>query len=271
MDVLYYRQDQNAGFLAGNGIFETQIGCQKAFRGRNVNRTAIFLLLPLALLCSYSSFAQPVDSVEGQGSLPTQEQAEDRPAIEEPTEYETSESPMDGPTLLMGVFIPLHDDIKEIYGSAFMLSGQYCLNMSNYMDLIGSVSYVKRSGDPYYDVPTFSSDKSSTIKIIPLEASVRRRVPLMRSPSGFVSRGLYFGAGINYILDREKIPGVLSAKGGNFGAQIFAGPQIFFTENLAFEGEIKLLLNEVGMEYENEEYSINLSALVFRVALSWYY
>lgn len=237
-----------------------------------MKKTAIVFLLSLALLYSYGSSAQPADSAGKPGLPPVEaEKAKSLPAAEEPAEVGATESPVDGPTLLMGVFIPLHDDIKEIYGSIFTLSGQYCLNMSSYMDLLGSIGYIKRSGDPYYDIPTFSSGKSSTIRITPLEVSVRRRVVLMRSPSGFVSRGLYFGVGVNYILAREKIPGILSAKGGNFGVQILAGPQIFFTENLAFEAEAKLLLNEVNMKYENEKYSINLSGLVIRIGLSWYY
>ncbi len=237
-----------------------------------MKRTVIVFLLLLALLYSYSSSAQPVGSVEESKLPPLKvEKAETQPVAEEPMEVEITESPLDGPTLLMGVFIPLHDDIKEIYGGTFALGGRYCLNMGNNIDFLGSIGYIKRSGDPYYDVPTFSPDKCSTIRIVPLEVNVRRRVVLMKSPAGFVSRGVYFGGGVNYILAREKIPGILSAKGGNFGVQIIAGPQVFFTKNLAFEAEAKLLLNEVTMKYENEEYSINLSGLVIRAALSWYY
>ena len=93
----------------------------------------------------------------------------------------------------------------------------------------------------------------------------------MKGPSGLISRGFYAGAGINYIRAVEKIPGLLSAEGGDFGIQIFAGPQMFFTDNLAFEGEAKLLINNVDMKYEDDRYSINLSGLVVRAALAWYY
>jgi len=53
--------------------------------------------------------------------------------------------------------------------------------------------------------------------------------------------------------------------------QIFAGPQIFLRDNVAFEGEAKLLLNQVNMKSNDIRYSITLSGLVIRVGLSWYY
>jgi hypothetical protein len=180
-------------------------------------------------------------------------------------------SPMDGLTLLMGVFSPLDDEMKGIYGGMFALTGQYSLSMSSSTDLLASIGLIQKSGNPYYNVPTFSSGDSSKIRIIPMEISVRRRVVLMKSPSGMVSRGLYAGAGINYMRATEKIPGLLSASGGDFGLQIFAGPQMFFTENLAFQGEVKFLTNEVGLKHEDKKYSVTLTGLVVKAALSWYY
>jgi len=235
----------------------------------------IALILSFVLLYSYGSFAQPVNSEEPKPP-PI---AKEKPVLEQSEEAEisalevgkTANAPMDGLTLLMGAFIPLHDEMKDIYGGAFMLSGQYCLNMSSSTDILASIGFMQKSGDPYYDVPTFSSKNSSNIHIIPLEISVRRRIALMRSQSGLVHRGFYAGAGINYIRATEESPGSLSASGGDFGMQIFAGPQIFFTNNVAFEGEVKLLMNEVDMKYEDNRYSITLSGLVIRAALSWYH
>ncbi len=226
--------------------------------------TAITFLL--FFLCFYSSSAQSVDSAEkedeGMGATFS-------PWMEE----EEMERPMDGISLLMGVYSPFDDEMKGIYGSAFSLSGQYCLNMSRSIDLLGAIGFVKKGGDPYYDIPTFSasSDESSSIRIIPLEISIRHRVALMKNPYGSLSRGLHAGAGINYIWAKEEIPGTPSASGGDFGVQIFAGPQIFINKNLAFEGEVKLLLNSVDMKYEEKRYSLTLSGLLIRAGLSWYY
>ena len=226
--------------------------------------TAITFLL--FSLCFYNSFAQPVDSAEkedeGMGAT-----------FSSWLDEEEMGQPMDGISLLMGIYSPFDDEMKGIYGSAFSLSGQYCLNMSRSIDLLGSIGLVTKGGDPYYDVPTFStsSDDSSSLRIIPLEISIRNRVALMKSPYGSLSRGLYAGAGINYIWAKEEIPGAPSASGGDFGAQIFAGPQIFINRNLAFEGEVKLLLNSVDMKYEERRYSLTLSGLLIRAGLSWYY
>lgn len=250
-----------------------------------MKKMAVTFLLPFVLLCLYGSFARSVKSAEEPKPPPIEEEnpvlkrsegAESQPDLDmasptQPKEAEKTWSPMDGLTLLMGVFSPLHDEMKDIYGGAFTLSGQYCLNMSSSTDVLASVGFMRKSGDPYYDVPTFSSDNSSTIRIIPLEVSVRRRIALMKSPSGLVHRGFYAGVGINYIRAKEEIPGLLSATGGDFGMQIFVGPQMFFTDNVAFEGEVKLLTNEVDMKYEDERYSITLSGLVIRAGLSWYH
>jgi hypothetical protein len=230
--------------------------------------TIIFLLL---FLCSYSFFAQPVDSAE-KAETPQEEKgigATFSPWMDEGD----IERPMDGITLFMGVYSPFDDEMKGIYGSAFSLSGQYCLNMSRSIDLLTSIGFVTKGGDPYYDIPTFStsSDESSSLRIIPLEISMRYRMALMKNPYGSLSRGLYAGAGINYIWAKEEIPGTPSASGGDFGAQIFAGPQIFINRNLAFEGEVKLLLNSVDMKYEEKRYSLTLSGLLIRAGLSWYY
>lgn len=223
-----------------------------------MTKTLTIFLLSFALLylCGSSSFAQALISTEA---------AEPQPEIREmkPT--------MDGFSLLMGVYSPLHDEMKGIYGSIFSMSGQYCLSMSRSIDILTSIGFMQRSGNPYYDVPTFESGQSSKIRIIPLELSIRRRMAFMRSPAGFVTRGLYIGTGINYAIAKEEIPGMLEASGGDFGVQIFAGPQMFFTPNLAFEGEVKLFLNEVDMKHEDDRYSLTLSGLVIRAALSWYY
>ena len=67
------------------------------------------------------------------------------------------------------------------------------------------------------------------------------------------------------------------AKGGDFGLQIFVGPQIFFRDHFAFEGELKLIMNNVNMEYQeesyiqNRDYIANLYGITIRLALSWYY
>ena len=240
-----------------------------------MKRITIIFLLFFVLLYSYSSFAQSVSSAEEPKPPPMEEEKPGLERIEEAEvsalEVEKTRAPMDGLTLLMGVFSPLHDEMKDIYGGAFTLSGQYCLSMSRSTDLLASIGLMRKSGDPYYDVPTFSSDNSSTIRIVPLEISVRRRITLMKSPSGLMHRGFYAGVGVNYIRAKEEIPRLLSASGGDFGMQIFAGPQIFFTENVAFEGEVKLLMNEVDMKYEDNRYSITLSGLIIRVALSWYH
>jgi hypothetical protein len=178
---------------------------------------------------------------------------------------------MDGLMLLMGVYSPVDEEMKGIYGEMFSLSGQYSLNMGWDTDLMASIGFMRKNGNPYYNVPTFSSGISSTIKIIPMELSIRRRVVFMRNPSGSASRGFYAGAGVNYIRASEEIPDFLSAKGGDFGTQIFAGPQIFFTRNFVFEGEVKFLMNDVDMKHEDNRYSITLSGLIIRAALSWYY
>ncbi len=230
--------------------------------------TITFFLL---FLCFCSSFAQTVDSAEE--AEPSQEEEATGATFSPWMDEEEMERPMDGISLLMGVYSPFDDEMKGIYGSAFSLSCQYCLNMSRSIDLLGAIGFVTKGGDPYYDVPTFStsSDESSSIRIIPLEISIRNRVALMKSPYGSLSRGLYAGAGINYIWAKEEIPGAPSASGGDFGAQIFAGPQIFINRNLAFEGEVKLLLNSVDMKYEERRYSLTLSGLLIRAGLSWYY
>ena len=227
---------------------------------------AIFIIFALsfALLYSHSSFAQSVDSATGP-KAPTVRVAEAQPPVgrRNPT--------MDGLTFRMGVFSPFHDEMKGIYGSAFALSGRYCLNMSKSTDLLASVGLVRKDGDPYHDVPTFSSGRASTIQFVPMELSMRRRMVFMRDQSSAASRGLYAGAGINYVRAEEEIPGILSASGGDFGAQIFAGPQIFFAENFAFEGEVKLLMSQVDMKHEDEMYTITLSGLLVTAALSWYF
>ena len=218
-----------------------------------MKRIGIAFLLCLTLLYSYSSFAQSVESAQKLEAV-----AETR-------------STMDGLSLLMGVYSPVDEEMKGIYGGMFSLSAQYNLNMGGPTDLLASIGIMRKSGNPYYNTPTFSSGKSSTIQLIPMELSIRRRVVLMRSPSGLASRGFYGGVGINYIRASEEIPDFLSAKGGDFGLQVFAGPQIFFTENFVFEGEVKFLMNDMSMKHEDNIYSITLSGLIIRAALSWYY
>ena len=223
-----------------------------------MKRTITIYLLSFALLFLFVSFSQAVEPVTAEKMEPHKASTGSRPTT-------------DGFSLLMGVYSPLHDEMKGIYGGMFSISGQYCLNMSKSIDILTSIGLMQRSGNPYYDVPTFVSGQDSKIRIIPLELSIRRRIAFMRSPAGFVTRGLYVGTGINYVMAKEEIPDMLDASGGDFGVQVFAGPQMFFTENLAFEGEVKLLLNEVDMKHEDERYSVTLSGLVIRAALSWYY
>ena len=222
---------------------------------------AITFLLCFALLYPYGSFAESTAKPE-----PAPIQVEAGAA-----QTKAIEPVMDGLALIMGVYSPLDEEMKGIYGSMFSLSGQYSLNMGGPNDLMVSVGFMRDSGNPYYNVPTFSSGRSSTIQIIPMELSLRRRMAFMKSPSGVTSRGFYAGAGINYIRASEEISDFLLAKGGDFGAQIFAGPQIFFKRNLVLEGEVKLLMNDVDMKHEDNKYSITLSGLTIRAALSWYY
>ena len=219
---------------------------------------AIAFLLCLALSYSYSSFAQSVESTP-------------KPEAGMPAALTETRSTIDGLSLLMGVYSPIDEEMKGVYGGMFSLSAQYNLNMGGPTDLLASIGLMKKSGNPYYNIPTFSSGKSSTIQLIPMELSIRRRVVFMRRPSGLVSRGFYGGVGVNYIRVSEDIPRFLSANGGDFGLQVFAGPQIFFTENFVFEGEVKFLMNDVTMKHEDSKYSITLSGLVIRAALSWYY
>ena len=220
-----------------------------------MKRISIAFLLCFALLYPYSSFAQTTDSIT--------ELAEPTPAGTRPI--------MDALSLLVGVYSPLDEEMKGIYGSMFSWSVQYNLNMGGQTDILASVGLMRDSGNPYYDVPTFSSGKSSTIQLIPMELSIKRRMVFLKDTSGLASRGLYMGAGINYIRASEKISEFLSASGGNFGLQIFAGPRINLTENFVFDGEVKFLMNAVDMRHEGDRYTVNLSGLVIRAALSWYY
>jgi hypothetical protein len=177
---------------------------------------------------------------------------------------------MDGIMFMMGTYSPLHSEMKGIYGTAFTLGIQHCLNMSKSMDIITSIGYASKSGNPYYDVSTFSSGKKSTIRLIPVEISLRRRMVIMQNAKS-VTRGLYGGIGLNYIRAREEITDILLAKGGDLGLQIFAGPQIFLNNNLAFEAEIKLMMNSVGMKYRDNNYKLNLYGIIVKGILSWYY
>ena len=222
---------------------------------------AITFLLCLALSYSYNSFAQSEESA------PELKPAE----AGMQTALTEAKSTIDGVSLLMGVYSPIDEEMKGVYGGMFSMSVQYNLNMGGTTDILASVGFMRKSGNPYYNIPTFSSGKSSTIQIIPMELSIRRRMVLLKRPSGLMSRGFYAGAGVNYVRVSEEISEFLSATGGDFGLQVFAGPQIFFTENFAFEGEVKFLMNDVTMKHEDNRYSITLSGLVIRAALSWYY
>jgi len=219
-----------------------------------MKKLTIIVLLYSVLLYSYTSLAD--------STAPTPEQP-NMGAMMKPT--------IDGLMLLMGVYSPIDEEMKGIYGEMFSMSAQYSLSMGGTTDLMASIGFMRKNGNPYYNIPTFSSGISSTIQIIPMELSIRRRVPLMKTPSGSTSRGFYAGAGVNYIRASEDISGFLSAKGGDFGTQIFAGPQIFFTRNIVLEGEVKFLMNDVDMTHEDNKYSITLSGLIIRAALSWYY
>ena len=173
----------------------------------------------------------------------------------------------DGVGIMMGAYSPFHSEMKGIYGGAFMLSGQYCLNMSRSIDLLMSIGFIRKEGNPYYEDSTFTSGDRSNIRIIPMEVNIRKRFVLMREPA----RGLFVGAGINYISANEKVPDIISASGGDFGSHIFAGPQIFIMDNVAFEGEVKLLMNEIDMKDGSLRYPLTLSGLTIKAGLSWYY
>jgi hypothetical protein len=173
----------------------------------------------------------------------------------------------DGVGITMGVYSPFHEEMKGVYGGAFTLSGQYSLNMSLSTDLLGSVGFIRKEGNPYYDDPSFTSGDHSKISIIPIEISIRKRFSLMKYPP----RGLFIGAGMNYMRVSEKMPNIVSSTGGDFGTHIFVGPQLFLRDGLAFEGEIKLLMNEVDMKSGNLRYPVTLSGLIIKAGLMWYY
>ena len=173
----------------------------------------------------------------------------------------------DGAGVMMGVYSPFNSEMKGIYGGAFIISGQNCLNMSRSIDLLTSIGFIRKEGDPYYKDSTFSSGDHSNINIIPIELSIRRRFILMKEPA----RGLFIGAGINYIRATEKIPDIVSSSGGDFGTHIFAGPQVFLRDNVAFEGEVKLIMNEIDMKDGSLRYPLTLSGLTIKAGFSWYY
>jgi len=176
-------------------------------------------------------------------------------------------SSADGIGIIMGVYSPFHKEMEGIYGKSFILNVQHSLNMSPTIDIISSIGYMRKEGNPYYDDPSFVSGNRSKISIIPMEISIRKKYSLMKSPP----RGLFIGTGINYIRASEKIPDVISTSGGNFGTHLFIGPQIFLRDGLAFEGEIKLLMNEVDMKSGNIRYPITLSGLSIKAGIMWYY
>lgn len=224
----------------------------------------IFLLLSFAFLFLQESIAQSPNSID---TVKAQSAKSDL----------APKLTMDGVTLFTGVYLPFHDETKGIYGNSFITGIQYALNMGRSIDIMASVGLALDSGNPYYDVSTFSSSKSSKISFVPMEISLRKRIALIKNSMGLSYRGLYGGIGINYINVKEEIPDFLLAKGGDFGLQIFAGPQIFFKDRFAFEGEVKLVMNNVGMKYQDEsdiqdkDYIINLYGVAIRLALSWYY
>lgn len=218
-----------------------------------------FLLLCFLLIAQSAMSSEDSEPPVSKGNIKPQQAAK------------TPKQTMDGVSVLMGVYSPFDDEMKGIYGNAFIMSAQYCFNMSGLVDLIASIGFSKNDGSPYYDVSSFSSDKISKFRIIPMEISLRYRLIFMRDQYEFISRGLYGGIGINYIRAREEVKGSLLASGGDFGTQIFIGPQIFITNKLAFEGEVKMLMNKVDMRYKDNTYPLTLSGLVIRAALSWYY
>ncbi|HGE69390.1 TPA: hypothetical protein ENX78_01055 [Candidatus Poribacteria bacterium] len=177
----------------------------------------------------------------------------------------------DGFAILMGVYNPFDEDMKGIYGSSFSLSTQYCLNMGRSIDLLASIGFVHKNGNPFYDDLTFTSDNISTITFFPIEISARKRFIFMKNPTKGLSRGLYIGGGINYIRAREKINEKQTTSGGDFGTHFFAGPQIFLNDNLAFEGDVKLLFNNIDMKHGSTRYSIMFSGLMIKAGLAWYY
>ena len=173
----------------------------------------------------------------------------------------------DGVGIRLGVYSPFHEEMKGIYGGAFAFDAQYSLNMSLTTDLLASVGLIRKEGNPYYGDPSFTSGDRSKISIIPIEVSLRKRFSLMKYPP----RGMFIGAGINYIRVAEKMTDIVSATGGDFGTHIFVGPQIFLRDGLAFEGEVKLLINEVDLKSGNIRYPVTLSGLIIKAGLMWYY
>jgi hypothetical protein len=173
----------------------------------------------------------------------------------------------DGIGIKLGVYSPFHEEMKGIYGGAFAIDTQYSLNMSPTMDILASVGLIRKEGNPYYNDPSFTSGDRSNISIIPIEVSLRKRFNLMKYPP----RGIFIGAGINYIRVTEKMPDIISASGGDFGSHLFVGPQIFLRDGLAFEGEVKLLINELDLKSGNLRYPVTLSGLIIKAGLMWYY
>ncbi len=178
---------------------------------------------------------------------------------------------LDGFSVLMGVYSPFDTNMKGIYGSIFSLSARYCLNMGRSVDLLASVGFAHKNGNPFYDDLTFTSDNISSITFFPVEISARKRFIFMKNPTKGLSRGLYIGGGVNYIRAREKINEIQTTNGGDFGAHLFAGPQIFLNDSLAFEGDVKLLFNSIDMKHGSIRYSLMFSGLMIKAGLAWYY
>ncbi len=173
----------------------------------------------------------------------------------------------DGIGVMFGVYSPFHEEMKGVYGGSFAMSAQYSLNMSVTTDLLLSVGLIRKEGNPYYGDPSFTSGDQSKISIVPIEMNVRKRFSLMKYPP----RGMFIGAGLNYVRAAEKMPDIVSSSGGDFGTHIFAGPQIFIRDGLALEGEVKLMINEVNLKSGNMRYPVTLSGLIIKAGLMWYY
>jgi len=215
--------------------------------------------IKLALLCFLALIVSSAFAWSADGSLLDEDQGE---------EFVITS---DGFAILMGVYSPFDEEMKGIYGSLFSLGAQYCLNMSRSIDILASAGFAHKKGNPFYDDLTFTSDNISSITFFPMELSIRKRFIFMKNPTKGLSRGLYIGTGINYILAYEKINDKKSTNGNDFGTHVFAGPQIFLSDNLAFEGDVKILFNNIDMKRGSTRYSITFSGLVIKAGLAWYY
>lgn len=105
---------------------------------------------------------------------------------------------------------------RDVYGEIFSLSGQYSLNVGGTRDFLASISLMGKNENPYYNTPTSFSGKSPTIRIIPMELSIRRHKVFIGNSFGSTFQKLHAEARANYTK-----------------TQIFAGPLGAYLDNMS--------------------------------------